>query len=46
MSEIKRESKLIETVKKLLREVDFELIALVRTQRSRRIPKLADRVSK
>src|SRR5215207_4754665 len=36
MSEIKREAKLLETVKKLLREVDLELIALVRTQRSRR----------
>jgi hypothetical protein len=31
MSEIKREAKLLETVKKLLREVDLELIALVRT---------------
>jgi transposase len=36
MSEIKREAKLLEIVKKLLREVDLELIALVRTQRSRR----------
>lgn len=36
MSEIKREAKLLEVVKKLLREVDLELIALVRTQRSKR----------
>lgn len=36
MSEIKREAKLLEIVKKLLREVDLELIALVRTQRSKK----------
>ena len=36
MSEIKREAKLLDTIKKLLREVDLELIALVRTQRVRR----------
>ena len=36
MSEIKREAKLLGIVKKLLREVDLELVALVRTQQSRR----------
>lgn len=38
MSEIKREAKLLELVKKLLREVDGELARLVRMQRSSRRP--------
>jgi transposase len=36
MSEIKREAKLLELVKKLLREVDLELVALVRAKRLHR----------
>jgi transposase len=36
MNEIKREAKLLETTKKLLREVDLEVVALVRAQRSRK----------
>src|SRR5215204_2225134 len=36
MSEIKREAKLLAVVKKLLREVDLELVALVRAQESTR----------
>src|SRR5688572_26922829 len=36
MSEIKREAKLLELVRKLLREVDLELLALVRAKRLHR----------
>jgi transposase len=36
MSEIKRKAKLLELVKKLLREVDLELVALVRAKRLQR----------